>query len=53
MSLTASKKIDTNLMELEISVPAEEFKAAVDRSYRKNAPSITFPVSARAKRPGI
>ena len=51
MSLTASKKIDTNLMELEISVPAEEFKAAVDRSYRKNAPSITIPDFRKGKAP--
>ncbi|MCD4836231.1 trigger factor [Phocea massiliensis] len=51
MSLTASKKIDTNLMELEISVPAEEFKAAVDRSYRKNAPSITIPGFRKGKAP--
>lgn len=51
MSLTASKKIDTNLMELEINVPAEEFKAAVDRSYRKNAPSITIPGFRKGKAP--
>ena len=51
MSLTASKKIDTNRMELEISVPAEEFKAAVDRSYRKNAPSITIPGFRKGKAP--
>ena len=51
MSLTASKKIDTNLMELEISVPAEELKAAVDRSYRKNAPSITIPGFRKGKAP--
>lgn len=51
MSLTASKKIDTNLMELEISVPAEEFKAAVDRAYRKNAPSITIPGFRKGKAP--
>lgn len=51
MSLTASKKIDTNVMELEINVPAEEFKAAVDRSYRKNAPSITIPGFRKGKAP--
>ncbi len=38
-------------MELEISVPAEEFKAAVDRSYRKNAPSITIPGFRKGKAP--
>lgn len=36
---------------LEIAVPAEQFKAAVDKAYKKNAPKITVPGFRKGKAP--
>ena len=36
MTLNSQNKTDKNTVELVITVPADEFDAAVERSYRKN-----------------
>ena len=51
MSLKLSKKIDTNRYELEIEVGSEEFKQAVDKSYRKQSSRIAIPGFRKGKAP--
>ncbi len=50
MSLTSSTRTE-NTCVLEIAVPAEQFKAAVDKAYKKNAPKITVPGFRKGKAP--
>ncbi|MBQ8732789.1 MAG: trigger factor [Oscillospiraceae bacterium] len=51
MSLTSSKKVETNKYELEIAVDKEAFLAAVDKVYRKNVKKITIPGFRKGKAP--
>ena len=51
MSLTAVNKKENNQVELEITVGAEEFKAAVDAAFKKNAPKIQIPGFRKGKAP--
>ena len=51
MTLVSTNKTDKNTVQLEIKVGAEEFKPAVDRAYRKNAPKITVPGFRPGKAP--
>ena len=50
MSLTSSTRTE-NTCVLEISVPADQFKAAVDKAFKKNAPKITIPGFRKGKAP--
>ena len=51
MSLTSSKKIETNRYELEVAVDAATFKAAVDQAFKKNASKISVPGFRKGKAP--
>ena len=51
MSLTSSKKVETNKYELEIAVDKDTFLAAVDKVYRKNVKKITIPGFRKGKAP--
>ena len=51
MSLKASKKIETNTYELEVSISAEDFSAAVMRVYNKKKGSILVPGFRKGKAP--
>lgn len=51
MKLTQSQKVEANSVLLEIQVTAEEFKAAVDRAYKKNATKIALPGFRKGKAP--
>ena len=51
MSLKSSKKIETNTYELEVSISAEDFAAAVMRVYNKKKNSILVPGFRKGKAP--
>ncbi len=51
MSLKSSSKIDTNICELEITIDAETFTAAVKRVYAKKKSSINVPGFRKGKAP--
>ncbi len=51
MSLKASKKIETNTYELEVSISAEDFTSAVMRVYNKKKSSILVPGFRKGKAP--
>ncbi len=51
MKLVNKNEVEKNVVELEISVPAEEFEAAVQASYRKNAGKVNIPGFRRGKAP--
>ena len=51
MSLKSSKKIETNTYELEVSISAEDFSAAVMRVYNKKKGSIMVPGFRKGKAP--
>lgn len=51
MSLTASNKIDTNRVELEIAVSEKDFQDALVQAYRKNVKKITLPGFRKGKAP--
>lgn len=51
MSLKASKKVDTNRYELEITIDGEKFAEAVNAAYRKNAKNISVPGFRKGKAP--
>ncbi len=45
------KQEEKNIVELEITVSAEEFEAAVEKAYRKNVKSIALPGFRKGKAP--
>ena len=49
MSLKASNKVDTNRYELTISVPADEFEAAVEKVFKRESKKITIPGFRKGK----
>ncbi len=51
MSLTSSKKVETNTYELEVAVSAEDFAAAVEKAYQKNKKQISIPGFRKGKAP--
>ncbi len=51
MSLKASKKVDTNRYELEISIDGGKFAEAINAAYRKNAKNISVPGFRKGKAP--
>ena len=51
MSLVSANKTDTNIYTLEIGVSAEDFKAAVQKSYLKERKSIQLPGFRKGKAP--
>ena len=51
MSLKASNKVDTNRYELTISVPADEFEAAVEKVFKSESKKITIPGFRKGKAP--
>lgn len=51
MKLVNKTEVEKNVVELEISVPAEEFEAAVQASYRKNVGKVNIPGFRRGKAP--
>ncbi len=51
MKLVNKNEVEKNVVELEISVPVEEFEAAVQASYRKNVGKVNVPGFRRGKAP--
>lgn len=51
MSLKASKKVDTNRYELEITVDGEKFQDAICQAYRKNVKQMNVPGFRKGKAP--
>ena len=51
MKLLATNKVEENVYELEIRVEAEEFKAACEKSYKKNASKLNIPGFRKGKAP--
>lgn len=51
MSLKASKKVDTNRYELEITVDGEKFQDAIRQAYRKNVKQMNVPGFRKGKAP--
>lgn len=51
MSLTSSKKIDTNKVEMEISVAENQFQDAIMQAYKKNVKKISVPGFRKGKAP--
>ncbi len=51
MKLVNKNDVEKNVVELEISVPADEFEAAVQTSYRKNVGKVNIPGFRKGKAP--
>jgi trigger factor len=51
MSLKSSKNVETNVYELEITVDAEQFEAAVQKAYLKQRKKITVQGFRKGKAP--
>lgn len=51
MSVTSSKKIETNKYELEIAVNGNSFYSAMDTAFKKNSSKISIPGFRRGKAP--
>ena len=51
MSLKSSKKVETNTYEIEVSISAEDFAAAVMDVYKKKRAKITVPGFRKGKAP--
>ncbi len=51
MSLVSANKTETNTYAVELSVSAEDFKAAVQKAYMKQRKSITIPGFRKGKAP--
>lgn len=51
MSLISTKKIDTNVVELQIAVSEEQLQAATQVAYKKNISKIAIPGFRKGKAP--
>ena len=51
MKLANKTEVEKNVVELEISVPADEFEVAVQDSYRKNVKKVNVPGFRKGKAP--
>lgn len=49
MSLKSSKKIDTNVYQLEIAVDGETFRAAIEKAYQKVKKQVAVPGFRKGK----
>ncbi len=45
------EKLEANKVKVEITVPAKDFDAAVDKAFKKNAPKISIPGFRKGKAP--
>lgn len=51
MTLNSQNKVGTNTVELVITVPADVFEAAVEKSYKKNVGKMNIPGFRKGKAP--
>ena len=51
MSLKSSNKVDTNRYELQITIDADAFEAAISKAYRQNVKKMNVPGFRRGKAP--
>ena len=51
MKLNETKKVDTNLYELNITVDGEQYAKALDASFKKNASKLNIPGFRKGKAP--
>ncbi len=51
MSLKSSNKVDTNRYELQITIDADAFEAAINKAYRQNVKKMNVPGFRRGKAP--
>lgn len=51
MSLTSTQKKETNIIEMEIAVGAEELKTATDKVFRRKVKTISVPGFRKGKAP--
>lgn len=51
MDLKSTNKVETNKYELEVSIDAAEFGAAIDQAYKKEGGKITVPGFRKGKAP--
>ena len=51
MSITSTQKKETNVVEMEIAVSAQELKEAADKVYKRKAKSINVPGFRKGKAP--
>ena len=51
MKLNETKKVDTNLYELNITVDGEQYAKALDASFKKNAAKLNIPGFRKGKAP--
>ena len=49
--LKSSNKVETNVYELEISIDAETFEAAIQKAFNKQRKNITLPGFRKGKAP--
>ena len=51
MSLVSANKVETNVVELKVSVGAEEFKKGIEKTYKKTVKQIAVPGFRKGKAP--
>ncbi len=51
MKLEKVEKTDKNIVEMEVSIPADEFEKAIEISYKKNIGKMNIPGFRRGKAP--
>ena len=51
MKLNETKKVDTNLYELNITVDGEQYAKALDASFKKNAAKLNIHGFRKGKAP--
>ena len=51
MSLVSANKTETNTYSIELSISAEDFKAAIQKAYMKQRKSISIPGFRKGKAP--
>ena len=49
MNLVKNEKLENNSHELQFSIDAEAFNAAIAKAFKREAGNTTFRASARAK----
>mgnify|MGYP000255408104 FL=1 len=53
MNLISCEKLEKSMVELQFSIDAETFKAAVNNAFKREGKNMPFPASARARLPVI
>lgn len=51
MNLISCEKLEKSMVELQFSIDAETFKAAVNNAFKREGKNMPFPASARARLP--